>query len=74
MEPTLKRGIRKAGHQAERVSVTKRSESVGRAGQLSSRLTFSRNDSIAPTAVQDVEKAGVCVNTHTLSKRQNGRA
>lgn len=63
MEPTLKR-VSKGVHQTDRVAVTKRSETVESAGQLSSCLTSSRNDCIGPTGVQDAQKAGVSVSKH----------
>lgn len=64
MEPVFKQDMSKAVHQTGRVTVTKRSETVESAGQLSSCPTYSRNDRTGPTGVQDAEKAGVSVSTH----------
>lgn len=64
VEPALTQDMSKAVHQADRVTVTRTSETVENAGQLSSCPTSSRNFGIGVTAVQDAEKAGVSVSTH----------
>lgn len=64
MEPALKQDTSKAVDQADRDTVTRGSETVESAGQLSPRPTSSRNGGTGPTGVPDAEAAGVSVSTH----------
>lgn len=48
MEPALKGDASDSAHQTDRVTVTKRSETVENAGRLSSCPTSSRSDDIGP--------------------------